>query len=72
MVVCDWLGSIYGLWICRKGKGMFEAKWVWAWGELNHKQIRNFGGSSCVHVGWCAYAFIVEFRETLINESPKT
>ena len=62
MVVYDWLGSIYGLWICKKGKGMFKAKWVWAkendlwdWGELNHKQsdkkIRNFRGVGVCFVG---------------------
>ena len=62
---------------------MIGAKWVraegnelWAWGELNHKQngkqIISFRGSSSVFVGWCAYAFIVEFKEALINKSPKT
>ena len=62
---------------------MSEAKWVWAkgndlwaWEELNHKQsgkkIRIFRGIGVCLVGWCAYPFIVVFREVLINKSPKT
>ena len=40
-------------------------------GELNHKQsdkkIRNFKGVGVCFVGWCAYPFIVVFREVLIK-----
>ena len=46
-----------------------------SWGELNYKQSdknnRNFRGVGVCFVGWCAYPFIMVFREVLISKSPK-
>ena len=43
--VYDELRDIYGLWLCERGKRVFEIRWVWAkddewwaWRKLNHEK----------------------------------
>ena len=85
MVIYDWLGSIYGLRICRKGKGMLEVQWVWAkrsdlWARRvklqakiwqSDKNNRNFRGVGVCLWGWCDYPFIMELRRVISKNNPK-
>ena len=33
VAVCDWLGDIYKLWLCKGEKIISKVRWVWAEGD---------------------------------------